>query len=338
MTLTAAGISSGGSPGSSIQPDQAIEWYRKMLLIRGFEDKLDDLFAGGLLRGTTHFCIGQEASAVGACGAIRPGDYVTSTHRGHGHGLACGADPARMMAEIFGRSGGYCQGKGGTQHMASLEIGFLGSNGITGGGIPIATGAALSSKLRKTGRVALCFFGEGAANQGAFHECLNMAGLWKLPIVYCCENNHYAMGTAANQSFAVADIAGRAAVYGMEGVRVDGNDLLAVHAAVSGACARARSGEGPALIEIATYRWRGHSRSDARHYRTREEEEEWRHRDPIERWRRRLVEDHVLSEERDNAVRSSVAGELDAAVAFAQASPVLDIEAARGGAFREAAE
>lgn len=313
---------------------EAREWYRRMILIRAFEDRLDKLFADGLLRGTTHFCIGQEASCVGACAGLQDGDYVTSTHRGHGHFLARGGDPARMLAEIFGKSGGYCAGKGGTQHMASLEIGFLGSNGITGGGIPIATGAALSSKLKKTGRVALCFFGDGAANQGAFHECLNMAGLWKLPVIYCCENNLYAMGTGTTQSFAVPDIAGRAAAYAMPGVKVDGNDILAVRAAVTQAAERARAGEGPTLLEISTYRWMGHSRSDARHYRTRGEEADWRTRDPIPLWRDYLMERNHLSEAEDRQVRAGVDTLMDEAVAFSQQSPVLDLEAARTGVYR----
>ena len=315
-------------------PEVALEWYRKMLTIRAFEEKLDQLFGQGLLRGTSHFCIGQEASAVGACAALGPGDYVTSTHRGHGHCIARGGDPRRMLAEIFGKKDGYCQGKGGTQHMASLEIGFLGSNGITGGGIPIATGAALSSKLLKTGLVALCFFGDGAANQGAFHESLNMAGLWKLPVIYCCENNLYAMGTPMTLAFAKPDIAGRAACYAMPGVKVDGNHVLEVHSAVRAAVQRARSGEGPSLIEIDTYRQLGHSRSDARHYRTREEEAEWRRKDPILAWQEMITEHGMLSEEQDERIRASVAAAMDEAVRFSQESPVLDFSEARQGTYR----
>jgi len=322
------------NPNFPISPETARKWLRRMLLIRAFEERLDQLFAEGSLRGTTHFCIGQEASAVGACAALEPLDYVTSTHRGHGHCLAAGGDPNRMMAEIFGRKDGYCQGKGGTQHMAALEIGFLGSNGITGGGIPIATGAALSSKLRKLGRVALCFFGDGAANQGAFHECLNMAGLWNLPVIYCCENNLYAMGTSTAQAFANPDIAGRAPMYGMPGVRVDGTDALEVYGAVQAAASRARAGEGPTLIEISTYRFLGHSRSDARKYRTREEEAEWRSRDPILKWRDRLLGEKWLNEQEEKAMRSEVERQIEEAVTFSRASPVLDSDAARVGAFR----
>jgi TPP-dependent pyruvate/acetoin dehydrogenase alpha subunit len=305
-----------------------------MLLIRAFEERLDHLFADGLLRGTTHFCIGQEASAVGACSALQPQDYVTSTHRGHGHFLARGGDPRRMLAEIFGKSGGYCQGKGGTQHMASMEIGFLGSNGITGGGIPIATGAALSSKLRHTGSVALCFFGDGAANQGVFHESLNMAGLWKLPVIYVCENNLYAMGTSTTQAFAVPDVAARAAIYGMPGIRIDGNDLLSVRDAAHQAAVRARSGEGPSLLEVCTYRSLGHSRSDARHYRTRGEEADWRSRDPIPLWRDHLRSIGFLTDDDDRAVRQGVESLMDEAVEYSKTSPFLSAEAASTGVYR----
>jgi TPP-dependent pyruvate/acetoin dehydrogenase alpha subunit len=217
-----------------------IRQYRTMLVIRLFEEAVETLFSRGLIKGTAHPAIGQEAVAVGACGALCRGDYVTSTHRGHGHFIAMGGDPRRIMAELYGKRTGYSRGRGGSQLMADFRLGFLGANGITGGGIPVATGVALSAKLRGTGRIALCFFGDGAANQGTFHESLNMAGLWKLPVVYVCENNMYAMSMRVSDAVPVPDLAVRAAGYGMPGQVVDGNDLPAVQAAVREATARAR--------------------------------------------------------------------------------------------------
>ena len=305
---------------------ELIAHYRTMLLIRRFEEKVDRLFATGELSGTSHLCAGQEATAVGGCAALQPDDLVSSNHRGHGHFLAKGGDPKRIMAELFGKETGYSRGKGGTQHMACLEIGFLGSFGITGGGIPIATGAALSAKLRKTGQVVLCFFGEGAANQGTFNESLNMAAIWRLPVVYLCENNLYAMSTPFGKAFAIGDIADRAAGYDMPGEVVDGNHLQTVKSAVAQAGSRARSGDGPTLIEAKTYRYFGHSRSDTRPYRTKQEEEDWKARDPINRARDFLSEQGWLKQTQDEEIRDQVKHEIEEAVEFARQSPVLPPE------------
>jgi TPP-dependent pyruvate/acetoin dehydrogenase alpha subunit len=304
-----------------------------MLLIRLFEQRVEELFSTGVVRGTTHPAIGQEATAVGACGALRRGDYVTSTHRGHGHFLARGADPRRIMAELFGKATGYSRGRGGSQLMADFSLGFLGANGITGGSIPIATGAGLSARLRGTGRVALCFFGDGASNQGTFHESLNMAGLWKLPVVYLCENNGYAMSTAVRDAVPVPHIADRAAGYGIPGVAVDGNDLLAVRAAVAAACTRARALEGPTLIECKTYRLSGHSRGDPRKYRTPEEEQAWWARDPILRFRDWLRGRGWLSRADDARLRREVKQQVADAVRYARTSPDPDPATVGKGVF-----
>lgn len=295
-----------------------------MLLIRRFEEQVDKLFAAGELRGTSHLSAGQEAVAVGACAALQPGDYVSSNHRGHGHFLAKGADPARLMAELFGKEPGYSQGRGGTQHMADLAIGFLGMNGITAGMLPIATGAAFSARYRGSDQVALAFFGDGASNQGAFHEALNMAAIWKLPVIYLCENNCYAMSSPACGMISVRDIADRAAGYGIPGMVVDGNDVLAIRETVAAAAGRARAGAGPTLIEAKTYRLFGHSRGDLCVYRTREEEAEWSARDPIIRFRDRLIAGSELSQTEYTLIEQAVCAVIDEAVTLARAASVWD--------------
>lgn len=310
-----------------------LECYRRMVRIRLFEEKVDQLFGDGTLRGTSHLCVGQEATAVGACAALRPDDLVTSTHRGHGHFIAKGGDPRRLMAELFGREPGYSRGRGGSQHMACYAIGFLGSNGITGGGIPIATGAALALQRRRDDRVVLCFFGDGAANQGVFHESLNMAAIWKLPVIYLCENNLYAMSTPVRAACALPDIAARAAAYGIPGEVVDGNDFFAVRASVAEAAARARRGDGPTLLECKTYRLVGHSKSDRRVYRTREEEAAWQARDPIPRLRDALVSSGQMTEAQAAQIHEEAAQEMEAAVEFARKSPLLPLAAALEGVY-----
>jgi len=304
-------------------PDQDLYlgYYRTMLTIRLFEERVHEVFVKGMVRGTCHLCMGQEAVAVGACAALRPDDHVTSTHRGHGHFIAKGGDPKRIMAELFGKATGYAGGRGGSQHMACFDIGFLGSNGITGGGIPIATGAGLSAKLQRTGRVVLCFFGDGAASQGTFHESLNMASLWKLPVVYLCENNLYAMSTPVSATLSVPNVAGRASAYGMPGAIVDGEDVLAVRDAVTEVVERARAGDGPSLVEAKTYRYCGHSRSDECAYRSDDEEAAWRARDPIVLFGRKLRDEGVLDEETEDVIGREVADAIDEAVAFAEGSP-----------------
>jgi TPP-dependent pyruvate/acetoin dehydrogenase alpha subunit len=298
-----------------------LSYYRTLLLIRYFETRVEDLFTRRLVKGTTHPSTGQEAVAVGACAALGRKDYVTSTHRGHGHFIARGADPRRIMAELYGKKTGYSRGRGGSQLMADFKLGFLGSDGITGGGIPLATGVGLSIKQRKTDQVVLCFFGDGAASQGAFHESLNMAALWKLPVVYLCENNLYAMSSRVCDTVSIEHIADRAVGYGMPGEIVDGNDLLAVKEAVAFACDRARHKDGPTLIEAKTYRLSGHSRGDLRLYRTREEEAVWRERDPIQRFRQFLIQEGALTKGMDSTIKSEARQAVRAAVEFAQRSP-----------------
>jgi TPP-dependent pyruvate/acetoin dehydrogenase alpha subunit len=291
-----------------------------MLLIRRVEERMEQVFLEGVISGTCHPCTGQEAVAVGACAALLPTDYVVSNHRGHGHFIAKGGDARLIMAEVFGKVTGYSRGRGGSQHMACFKIGFLGSNGITGGGIPIATGAALSLQLQRRSEIVACFLGDGAANQGAFHEALNMAAVWKLPIVYICENNLYAMSTPFREAFAISEVVQRAAAYGMPGDTADGNDVLAVREAVSKAADRARGGKGPTLVECKTYRFSGHSRGDPREYRPRAEEAAWRARCPIKRLRQRLIEAGALTDDLDARIREGVEREVREAEEFARNS------------------
>ncbi|MBM3480086.1 MAG: thiamine pyrophosphate-dependent dehydrogenase E1 component subunit alpha [Alphaproteobacteria bacterium] len=292
-----------------------------MHLVRRFEEAAEQSYIRGLIHGTMHLSIGQEASAVGAVAALRPDDYILSTHRGHGHCIAKGADPRFMFAEFFGKDTGYCRGRGGSMHIADVAGGNLGANGIVGGGLPIAVGVGLSAKMRRSGQVCMVFFGDGASNEGAFHEALNLAAIWKLPVVFVCENNKYGMSMSTARSMPVANVADRAAAYAMPGVIVDGNDLLAVVEAADEACARARRGEGPSLLECKTYRLRGHSKSDRNLYRTKEEIEAWRARDPIARLRDALVEAGRLDAVEAEAIEASAAAEIEAAVEFARTSP-----------------
>lgn len=312
----------------SDRPGASREGARHALLtmwtIRRFEEAVDDLFARGLMHGTMHLSIGQEASATGACLALRSDDAITSTHRGHGHCIAKGADLTRMMAELLAKETGYCRGRGGSMHIADTATGNLGANGIVAGGIPIAAGAALAYQLRGEDRVVACFFGDGAANEGAFHEAVNLAAIWKLPVVFICENNKYGMSFSTEKSFAIENISERAAAYGIPGVTVDGNDLDAVHNAVSTAVTRARAGEGPTLVENLTYRWKGHSKSDKNLYRTKEEIAEWRAKDPILRFEAQVKESGVLSEEEVQAVRTQAMEQMRDAVRQANAAPDAD--------------
>ena len=293
----------------------------KMHLIRRFEESAEDAYVRGLSYGTMHLSIGEEATAVGACAPLSDADLITSTHRGHGHCIAKGAEVKRMFAEFLGRETGYCRGRGGSMHIADPSKGNLGANGVVGGGIPIAVGAALSVKKRKTGSVVVSFFGDGANNEGAFHESLNMAAVWKLPVVFICENNKYGMSVSVERSTAVRHIAERAAAYAMPGVTVDGNSFSAVAQATFDAADRARAGEGPSLIECVTYRTRGHSRSDRNRYRTKEEIDSWKARDPIVAFERELETLGLMASADMEAVRAEVEAEIKAAFAFAEASP-----------------
>ena len=290
-------------------PDHARETLTSMWKIRRFEEGLEELFTRGLLHGTMHLSIGQEGVAEGTCGALDDGDFITSTHRGHGHTLAHGGDPMLMMAELLMKDTGYCRGRGGSMHIADVSGGNLGANGIVAGSMTIAAGAALSQKLNDTGKIVVCFFGDGAANEGSFHEALNLAGVWSLPVVWLCENNQYGMSMSQDRSTAGGSVAGRATAYGMPGMTADGNDVVDVHEKVADATARARAGHGPTLIEAVTYRYRGHSKSDRNLYRTQEEIDDWRtHRDPLVRYEGRareqgLLDDAGIEEARDGARR-----------------------------------
>ena len=293
----------------------------RMHRIRRFEEAAEDSYIRGLSYGTMHLSIGQEATAVGICAPLSDADYITSTHRGHGHCIAKGADLTPMFAEFLGREAGYCKGRGGSMHIAEPAKGNLGANGIVAGGLPIAVGAALSAKKRRTGAVAAAFFGDGANNEGAFHEALNLASIWKLPVVFVCENNQYAMSTAIARATAVANVADRATAYGVPGVMVDGNDFAAVAAAAFEATDRARAGDGPTLIEAKTYRTRGHSRSDRNRYRTREEIDAWTARDPIARFEKEIIAFGLADEAEIKAIAAAVEKEMAEAVAAASASP-----------------
>ncbi|MDH6265820.1 pyruvate dehydrogenase E1 component alpha subunit [Rhizobium sp. SG_E_25_P2] len=301
-------------------PDQLREALKRMFLIRRFEEGAEESYMRGLIHGTMHLSIGQEASAMATCIELSDQDKITSTHRGHGHCIAKGADVGRMFAEFFGKETGYCHGRGGSMHIADVKTGNLGANGIVGGGLPIAVGAALSAKRLGKTDVTICFFGDGANNEGAFHEALNMAAIWKLPVIFVCENNRYGMSTAVSRSTAVKNIAERAAAYSMPGVTVDGNDFSAVAEAVHNAIARARAGEGPSLVENLTYRWRGHSKSDRNRYRTKEEIEEWMTRDPIARFRADLIGHGILDEAGAKSIEEAAVADVAAGIEFAKAS------------------
>ena len=297
--------------------------YERMLLIRRFEERASEYRLAGHIPGFLHPCIGQEASAVGTCAALGPDDVILSTHRGHGHMLARGADPARMYAELYAREQGYNRSKGGSLHMIDAELGFLGANGIVGGGIPIAGGAALQCKRSGKG-VAVSFFGDGAVNQGAFHEVLNLCSLWKLPALFVCENNLYGEFTSQAEQSPVADVADRAAAYAMPGVIADGNDVLDVRAKAAEAVARARAGDGPTLLECKSYRHRGHYEGDMCAYRPEGELEQWLERDPTVTFPARLASEFGVSDQELDAVRARVEQRLDDAAAFAAAGTVAD--------------
>lgn len=323
-------------PSPISTPEAARHALTTMWTIRRFEEAVDDLFARGLMHGTMHLSIGQEASATGACMALREDDAITSTHRGHGHCIGKGADLVQMMAELLAKETGYCRGRGGSMHIADVATGNLGANGIVAGGIPIASGAALAFKLRGEDRVVACFFGDGAANEGAFHEAVNLAAIWDLPVVFICENNKYGMSFSTEKAFAIEHIAQRAAGYGIPGVTIDGNDVAAVYDAVEAAVQRARSGQGPTLVEAVTYRWKGHSKSDKNLYRTKEEIADWRSRDPILAFERRAQEAGLLGQEEIQGIRAEVMQRMKDAVRTANAAPDADPTDLMGAVFATA--
>jgi pyruvate dehydrogenase E1 component alpha subunit len=306
-----------------LHPSARIDLLRGVLAIRRFEESVKAQLQAGLIPGTVHLSIGQEGAIVGACAALDHDDQVVGTHRSHGHPIAKGADLGRLMAELMGREGGVCRGKGGSMHLTDHSVGVIGESGIVGGGLPIATGVGLSAKVLGNGRVCLCFFGDGASNEGAFHESLNLAAIWKLPVVYFCENNLYGATTPAREVTSIEDIAQRAAGYGMPGEVVDGQDAEAVHEVVVRAVTRARRGEGPSLVEAKTYRFGEHAEGIVIpvSYRDQAEVERWRGRDPLEILRTRLCEERVLDEGTYQALASEVQRRIDEAVAFAKASP-----------------
>ena len=300
------------------------EALRRMLLIRKFEETAEQSYMRGLVHGTMHLSIGQEASAVGAVLPLRPDDYILSTHRGHGHCIAKGADVGRMLAEFFGKETGYCRGRGGSLHIADVDTGNLGANGIVAGGLPIAVGVGMSIRAQQQSRVCMVFFGDGATNEGAFHESLNLASIWTLPIVFVCENNKYGMSMDIANAMAVPHVADRASAYAMPGIAVDGNDLPAVAAACRAAIDRARNGEGPSLVECKTYRLRGHSKSDRNLYRSKEEIDTWKSRDPIARLEAELVAHGRADAATLAAIRTSAQQDIEAALEYAKSSPAPD--------------
>lgn len=311
--------------------------YETMVRIRVFETKVEELFLAGELPGFVHLYLGQEAIAAGVCAALEIDDYITSTHRGHGHAIAKGVPLDRMMAELFGKETGVCRGRGGSMHVADFSRGMLGANGIVGGGLGIAAGAALASVRRGDGQVAVAFFGDGGINKGSFHEALNFSAVHRLPVVYVCENNRYAQFTAGTRTTAIADLARRADAYGVPGVTVDGNDAGAVYEAARRAVEHARRGRGPTLLEASTYRLGGHYVGDAEVYRQREEVEgEWV-RDPIPRWEETLLGMGWLSPEESEGLRQRVQAEVEASVAFARSSPDPEPATALDGVFTEEA-
>jgi TPP-dependent pyruvate/acetoin dehydrogenase alpha subunit len=305
-----------------LEPDVMLEMYRKMLLARRFDEKASELFLKGLIPCGIHSSVGQEAVAAGCIPSMRLDDYMMASHRGHSASIAKGGDPRRMMAELFAKETGYCRGKGGSLHIMDYELG-LAMCSIVGAQVPLSVGAGLSIQLKKTDQVCFCMFGDGASNQGAFHEGMNLAAIWDLPVVFICENNGYSVTMSTSRSTSVSDIAVRAGSYGIPGEITDGMDALAVHGVVSKAVERAREGSGPSLIEAKTYRYHGHSRGDPASgpYRTKEELDAWQERDAIERLRKQLSSWDMLSTEADEGIRSETARTIEDAVRFAEESP-----------------
>lgn len=311
-----------------LSKDVLLDMYLRMKRIREFEEKAGELFAEGKTPGFVHLYIGEEAVAAGVCANLRDDDFITSTHRGHGHIVAKGGDLKFMMAELYGKESGYCKGKGGSMHIADATKGILGANGIVGAGHNIAVGAGLTISCLKTDQVCVCFFGDGSTNQGTFHESLNLAAIWNLPVVFVCENNLYGISMSQKQHMVIQDIADRASSYGIPGVAIDGNDIFAVYEASKEAVERARKGNGPTLIECKTYRQRGHFEGDAANYRPKEEVEEWIKKDPIPRFVKFVTEEGLLTAQEIEAIDKQVGEELAAAVDFAEVSPYPAVEKA----------
>lgn len=312
----------------SIDKKTAVKLFRTMVKIRRFDETVIQLYADGEIPGFMHLYIGEEAVAAGVCAALNKSDYITSTHRGHGHCIAKGGRPDYMMAELFGRKTGYCKGKGGSMHIADLDIGILGANGIVSGGIPTAVGAAVGIQYQDDDRVAVSFFGDGATNVGQFHEACNLASIWELPVIFVCENNLFAQTTPRTEHQKIKDVAARASAYDMPAVTVDGNDVIEVYQASKEAVKRARDGGGPTFIECKTYRWRGHWEGDPQPYRTQDEVKEWKLKCPITRFRRYLIENKVMLKQDLESIDKIIEDELQKAVEFARISPFPEPEEA----------
>jgi acetoin:2,6-dichlorophenolindophenol oxidoreductase subunit alpha len=310
---------------AEINQEKLTEMLHKMLLTRKFEEQVAYFFSMGMVHGTTHLYVGEEASATGVCCALEPQDIITSTHRGHGHCISKGIDLNRMMAELLGKATGYCKGKGGSMHIADLDRGNLGANGVVGGGQSIAVGAALTTKLKNIDRIVVCFFGDGSTNQGNFHEAMNLASIWKLPVLFVCENNQYGISMSVKRSINIEDLSIRAQSYGMPGKRLDGNDAIAVFKAASDARNYVRS-NGPMLLVLETYRYLGHSKSDANAYRTKDEIAQWRNKDPIKRLWQHLLDNGYYTEEELKAIEEKANAEIEAAVKFARESPYPSVD------------
>jgi pyruvate dehydrogenase E1 component alpha subunit len=312
-----------------------LDLYRKMVTVRNFEETAADLFMKGQLPGFLHLYVGEEAVAAGVMAHLTAQDMITSTHRGHGHAVAKGARLDMMFAELFAKKTGYCHGKGGSMHIADLDLGILGANGIVGGGVPIATGAGLALKMKGSDRVTVCFFGDGASNTGAFYEGVNLAAVWELPVVFICENNQYAESTPRKVHQKVKDVADRAAAFNIPGVVMDGMDVFDVYKKTGEAIDRVRAGGGPILLEAKTYRFWGHYVGDPQVYRTKEEVEEWRKRDPILMFRERVVKEGKISVGELDAIEAGVKKEIEAAIEFARQSPEPELESALQDIFTE---
>lgn len=303
-------------------PPEKLAWMlQRMCEIRYFEEKAEDLYIRGLVHGTMHLSIGQEAGSVGSIATLRPEDLIIHHHRGHGHTIAKGANLTTMMAEFLGRESGYCRGRGGSMHIADIPGGNLGATGVVGGGIPTAVGIALALQMRRSEQILLSYFGDGATNEGEFHESLNMASIWKLPVVFICDNNQYGMSMHVSKVMNIEAISTRAASYGIPGRTVDGNDVLAVYEAVLAAGEQARSGQGPSLIDCLSYRWRGHSKSDRNLYRTAQEIDDWKTKCPIRRFKQVLVKAAIMTDDEVETIDQTAKADVDRAAEEAQTFP-----------------
>jgi acetoin:2,6-dichlorophenolindophenol oxidoreductase subunit alpha len=309
-----------------LNKDQLLDIYKKMATIRAFESKAVELFAAGKIPGFVHIYLGEEAVASGVCACLTDKDYITSTHRGHGHLIAKGGNIKLMMAELFGRATGYCRGKGGSMHIADVDLGILGANGIVGAGMPIATGAAFACKYKGTDAVSIAFFGDGASDRATFHESLNMASIWKLPVVFICENNGWAISNSQETHQNITDISDRASGYGIPGVSVDGNDVVAVFEATQAAVERARQGDGPTLVECKTWRWRGHFEGDPGAYKDPQDQEDWLTKDPIPRLEKNLIKLKMATQAELDAIKAGIDTDIAEAVKFTEESPMPELK------------